>query len=80
MHQHSLQATEKGVLCAHLFTRHGKAKVQGYWLRKPWWKCVHCGYETHSYNGIDRQMMRPVHPHMGVAVPGYNTVIPPERG
>lgn len=79
MAERSPQEAENDVNCAHLFARHGRRKVQGYWLRQKWWKCVNCGYESRSCNGIDRQMMRPVHPHMSVAVPGYNTVLPPER-
>jgi hypothetical protein len=65
--------------CDHLFDRHGRRKVQGYLLPKPWWKCVLCGYEAPSYNGIDRAMVRPIHPRMSVVLPGYNTVIQEDR-
>lgn len=36
--------------------------------------CTNCGFVTRRYDSIDHRMERPVHPHMTVAVPGYNTV------
>lgn len=60
------------MLCEHLFTRNGKRKVEGYWLRKPWWRCVRCRFETRTYDSIDRMAMRPIHSHMTVAMVGFN--------
>ena len=72
-------ADEKGAKCVHSFARHGRRKVEGYWLRQKWWKCVRCGYESRSYDSVDRMMTRPVHPLISVAIPGYNTTVPPEE-
>jgi len=57
-------------MCAHSFVRRPR-----WWMhRKSWmrWVC-HCGYTTRTYDAVDRMGMRPIHPHMSVAVPGYNT-------
>jgi len=57
--------------CRHLFARR-----PGWWRRRrSWmrWECVECGYTTRTYDGADRMASRPIHPHMSVAVPGYNT-------
>lgn len=53
--------------CEHLFVRR--------WVRdrNKRWACVNCGMETRSYDSVDRQMARPIHKHMSVAVRGYNT-------
>lgn len=58
-------------MCVHLFTRRS-----GWWRhRKHWmrWVCTKCGMTTRSYDSIDRMGMRPIHPHMSVALRGYNT-------
>jgi hypothetical protein len=39
------------------------------WFR---WIC-RCGFTSRTYDAVDRMAMRPIHPHMTVAVPGYNT-------
>lgn len=49
--------------------------TQHAWMR---WECS-CGLTTRSYDGVDRMMMRPIHPHMPVAVKGYNTIARPAR-
>jgi hypothetical protein len=58
--------------CAHAFVRrpwwwllHGT-----YWHR---WECRLCNYRTRSYDGADGMALRPIHPHMSVAFPGFNT-------
>lgn len=37
------------------------------------WECVRCGDTTRTYDAADRMGTRPIHPHMSVAFPGYNT-------
>lgn len=75
----SEQPAEKNARCAHRFAR------AGWW---PWrsfdyiaphrkWACVSCGFTTRTYDGIDRAMTRPIHRHMSVAVPGFNTYVTP---
>ena len=57
--------------CAHTFTRR-----PFWWLHtKRWyhWRCIHCGMTTRTYDMADFAAMRPIHPHMTVVVPGYNT-------
>jgi len=55
--------------CAHYFTlRPGWWRHRKSWMR---WVC-HCGCTTRTYDAVDRMGMRPIHPHMSVAVPGYN--------
>lgn len=57
--------------CAHLFAR----RPGWWWHRKSWfrWECAHCGLTTRTYDSVDRMGMRPIHPHVSVAVPEYNT-------
>lgn len=38
------------------------------------WECIDCGFRTRTYDGVDRIAGRPIHPHMSVACPGFNTV------
>lgn len=57
--------------CPHLFARAG-------WRRRGWrlrrkWCCVLCSFETRTYDGLDRWALRPIHRHMSVAFPGFNT-------
>jgi hypothetical protein len=59
--------------CAHLFVRR-----PGWWwkLHLPkWtrWICRECGMSTRTYDAADLWATRPIHPHMTVAFPGYNT-------
>ena len=57
--------------CRHIFTRR-----PWWWLHRiSWmrWECLKCKYRTRTYDTVDRWMTRPVHPHMSVALPGYNT-------
>ena len=57
--------------CAHMFKRR-----PFWWLHsRHWmgWACVHCGYTTRTYDFADFYGQRPLHPHMTVAAPGYNT-------
>ena len=56
--------------CAHLFVRRpGWWRHRASWLR---WECVHCGYLTRAYDGVNRMGTRSLHRHMSVALPGYN--------
>lgn len=58
--------------CPHLFQR-----LPWWWLRRNVagrWQCIRCGYVTRTYDGADRMAGRPVHPHLSVALPGYNTM------
>jgi len=60
-----------GHLCAHVFTRRPK-----WWLHmRSWnrWECHFCNIRTRSYDAVDRMALRPIHPHMSVAVAGFNT-------
>lgn len=58
--------------CMHRFERIGWTRTEGKFRRL--WSCVACGFWTRTYDSIDRTMTRPIHPHMTVAVPGFNTV------
>jgi hypothetical protein len=59
------------VTCKHLFARRrGWWRHTRRWMR---WACIKCGYRTRTYDMPDRMAMRPAHPHMTVALPGYNT-------
>lgn len=63
--------TRMEAFCEHLFARR-----RFWWLhRVSWmrWACVKCGETTRTYDTVDGWMTRPIHPHMSVAVPGYNT-------
>ena len=63
--------TVEATLCKHSFARR-----RLWWLhRVSWmrWQCVRCGETTRAYDTVDGWMTRPIHPHMSVAVPGYNT-------
>lgn len=73
------RTAESDARCEHRFSR------AGWW---PWgsfeyvlphrkWVCGLCGFATRTYDGIDRAMARPIHPHMSVAVPGFNTYVTP---
>lgn len=57
--------------CQHLFSR----RPGWWWHRTEWerWECRYCGMTTRTYDWADRHMSRPIHPHMTVALPGYNT-------
>jgi Zn ribbon nucleic-acid-binding protein len=57
--------------CVHAFAR----RPGWWWHRVSWmrWECTKCGYTTRTYDAVDRMGTRPIHPHMSVAVPGYNT-------
>lgn len=57
--------------CAHIFCR---IRTAGFFARRDRYECIHCGLLTRGYDSIDRVMTRPVHPHMSVAVRGYNTL------
>lgn len=58
--------------CAHLFRRRPWWFLHRYtWNR---WQCIGCGYQTRTYDVVDRMGLRPRHRYMSVAVPGYNTV------
>lgn len=58
-------------------------KCRHYFVRRPWWflhrvrwmrwECTICGHTTRTYDTVDRWMTRPVHAHMDVAYPGFNT-------
>lgn len=52
--------------CAHLFSRFRR------WPTRHRYRCTHCGFVTRLYDSLDRRMDRPVHPHMAVAVKGFN--------
>lgn len=72
--QNTVEAMSAEPTCRHRFDRR-----KGWWLhRVSWmrWVCITCGYTTRTYDGIDRVMTRPIHPHMSVAFPGYNTIGP----
>lgn len=60
------------MMCEHLF----HLRKGWWWHRKSWmrWECANCLLRTRSYDGIDRMMTRPIHPHMTVAFDGYNTI------
>lgn len=59
--------------CAHIFIRR-----RGWWYKlwlPAWtrWLCRECGITTRTYDTVDAMATRPIHPHMSVAYPGYNT-------
>lgn len=59
--------------CAHVFIRR-----RGWWYKfwlPVWtrWVCQKCGITTRTYDTVDAWMTRPIHRHMSVAFPGYNT-------
>lgn len=53
--------------CEHIYERFRR------WPVKDRWRCVHCGFVTRLYDGLDWQMSRPVHSRMTVAMKGVNT-------
>jgi hypothetical protein len=58
--------------CRHLFVR-----LSWWWLRRNnsgRWQCVRCGDLSRTWDGVDSMAGRPVHPHLAVALPGYNTL------
>lgn len=52
--------------CAHRFALYR-------WTRAERWRCVKCGFITRSYDSVDGMGQRPIHPHMSVAMRGFNT-------
>lgn len=56
--------------CAHSYFRR-----RWWWFLHPWnrWRCRKCGDLTRTYDTVDAWMTRPIHPHMSVALPGFNT-------
>jgi hypothetical protein len=70
--------TESDGPCPHSFIKNGWQRWATRLPRRKW-RCVRCGFETRTYDAVDRMGDRPIHPHMSVAVPGHNArVIPPD--
>jgi hypothetical protein len=65
--------TSDNLNCEHLFERLPWDWFRGRTLKRQW-RCVRCGLTTRAYDSVDRMALRPVHPHMTVAVRGFNTV------
>ena len=66
----SPDATEEDRMeCVHRFQRR-----RWFGPKVERWECVWCGFRTRKYDSVDRMATRPVHPHMSVAYPGFNTV------
>lgn len=55
-------------VCAHRF-----ARVR-HWPIRLRYRCQKCTLLTRRYDSTDRAGCRPVHVHMSVAMPGFNTV------
>jgi len=73
----SEQMGENDEPCAHRFVKDGWQRWET-WLPRRKWRCILCGFETRTYDSVDHMAMRPVHPHMSVAIPGVNTLsLPP---
>jgi hypothetical protein len=60
--------------CEHIYVRDGWTRGGVWNLPVRAWRCVRCRLRTRTYDSVDAQGQRPVHKHMSVAVPGFNTV------